>query len=135
MEQTKSKNWKGTLSEVRKLCSFHEFEMIINSINSERFLNSKSSAYDKACDKLDFFKRGLEMAYRQEGYEERWIEVLLKMIDVLVYEPHRFECDAEWAESYQEFVDKLEYERSQVGVVEELDYEDYGAKMDGLLGG
>lgn len=120
MEQTKSKNWKGTLSEVRKLCSFHEFEMIIKSINSERWLSSKSSAYDKACDKLDFFKRGLEMAYRQEGYEESWIEVLLKMIDVLVYEPQQFKWDAEWAESYQEFVDKLEYERSQAGEIENV---------------
>ena len=120
MEQTKSKNWKGTLSEVRKLCSFHEFEMIIKSIDSERWLDSKSPAYDKACDKLDFFKRGLEMAYRQEGYEESWIELLLKMIDVLVYEPYQFKWDAEWAESYQEFVDKLEYDRSQEGEIENV---------------
>lgn len=120
MEQTKSKNWKGTLSEVRKLCSFHEFEMIIKSIDSERWLSSKSPAYDKACDKLEFFKRGLEMAYRQEGYEESWIEVLLKMIDVLVYEPYQFKWDAEHAESYQEFVDMLEYDRSQEGEIENV---------------
>ena len=51
MEQTKSKNWKGTLSEVRRLISFHEFELILDS--------EKRSRYDE----FYFFKRGLKMAY------------------------------------------------------------------------
>lgn len=108
MERTKYKNWKDTLLEVWKVCGFHEFEFILDS--------EKRSTYDE----LYFFKRGLEMAYRQEGYEESWIEVLLKMIDVLVYEPHQFKWDAEHAESYQEFVDMLEYDRSQEGVIENV---------------
>lgn len=79
MERTKSKNWKDTLLEVHKLCSFHEVEMILDS--------EKRSTYDE----LYFFKRGIKMAYRQEGYEESWIELLLKMIDVRVYRAD--DCD------------------------------------------
>lgn len=130
MERTKFKNWKDTLLEVHKICSFHEFEMILDS--------EKRSTYDE----LYFFKRGIKMAYRQEGYEESWIELLLKMIDVRVYRADDFDI-AEHLESYREFEDWIEreYERSQEDVDEDEDlnapyiYEDYGARMDRLLGG
>lgn len=96
MEQTKSKNWKDTLAEVRKVISFHEFELILDK--------EKRSRYDE----FYFFKRGLKMTYRQEGYEESWIELLLKMIDVRVYCPDDFKI-AEQSSSYQEFENKLEF--------------------------
>ena len=96
MEQTKSKNWKDTLAEVRKVISFHEFELILDK--------EKKSRYDE----FYFFKRGLKMSYRQEGYEESWIELLLKMIDVRVYCPDDFKI-AERSSSYQEFENKLEF--------------------------
>lgn len=97
MERTKFKNWKDTLLEVHKVCSFHEFELILNS--------EKRSTYDE----LYFFKRGLKMAYRQEGYADSWIDVLLKMIDVRVYHVDDLEF-AEQLESYREFEDWLEFE-------------------------
>lgn len=97
MERTKFKNWKDTLLEVRKVVSFHEFELILNS--------EKRSTYDE----LYFFKRGLKMAYRQEGYADSWIDVLLKMIDVRVFHLDDFKF-AEQLESYREFEDWLESE-------------------------
>ena len=97
MERTKFKNWKDTLLEVRKVVSFHEFELILNS--------EKRSTYDE----LYFFKRGLKMAYRQEGYADSWINVLLKMIDVRVFHLDDFKF-AEQLESYREFEDWLESE-------------------------
>lgn len=48
MEQTKSKNWKDTLAEVRKVIFFHEFELILDK--------EKRSTYDE----FYFFKRGLK---------------------------------------------------------------------------
>ena len=49
------------------------------------------------------------MAYRQEGYAESWIQRLLKMIDVRVYDVDAFQR-AEEMESYQEFEAWLEEE-------------------------
>ena len=97
MEQTKSKNWKDTLAEVRKVIFFHEFELILDK--EKRSTN----------DEFYFFKRGLKMAYRQEGYAESWIQRLLKMIDVRVYNVDAFQR-AEEMESYQEFEAWLEEE-------------------------
>lgn len=42
MEQTKSKNWKDTLAEVRKVIFFHEFELILDS--------EKRSSHDELVD-------------------------------------------------------------------------------------
>lgn len=100
MERTKYKNWKDTLSEVRRLIFFHEFEMILNA--------EKRSTYDE----FYFFKRGLRMAYRQEGYEESWIQLLLKMIDVRVYRADDFQR-AEQMDSYREFEAWLEAEEEE----------------------
>ena len=100
MEQTKSKNWKDTLLEVHKVISFHEFELILDS--------EKRSRYDE----FYFFKRGLKMAYRQEGYADSWIDLLLKMIDVRVYHADDFEF-AEQLESYREFEAWLEEEEEE----------------------
>lgn len=97
MERTKFKNWKDTLAEVRKVISFHEFELILDL--------EKRSRYDE----LYFFKRGLKMAYRQEGYADSWIDVLLKMIDVRVFHLDDF-AFAEQLESYREFEAWLEEE-------------------------
>lgn len=97
MERTKYKNWKDTIAEVRKVISFHEFELILDS--------EKRSRYDE----FYFFKRGLRMAYRQEGYAESWIQRLLKMIDVRVYNVDDFQR-AEEMESYREFDSWLESE-------------------------
>lgn len=97
MERTKFKNWKDTLAEVRKVISFHEFELILDS--------EKRSRYDE----FYFFKRGLRMAYRQEGYADSWIDVLLKMIDVRVFHLDDF-AFAEQLESYREFEAWLEEE-------------------------
>ena len=97
MEQTKYKDWQDTLAEVRKVISFHEFELIFDL--------EKRSRYDE----LYFFKRGLKMAYRQEGYMDSWIHVLLKMIDVRVFHVDDFKR-AEQMESYREFESWLERE-------------------------
>lgn len=100
MERTKYKNWKDTLLEVWKVCGFHEFEFILDS--------EKRSTYDE----LYFFKRGLKMAYRQEGYMDSWIHVLLKMIDVRVFHVDDFKR-AEQMESYREFEAWLEAEEEK----------------------
>lgn len=91
------KDWKDTLHDARIVCSFHEFELILDS--------EKRSRYDE----FYFFKRGLKMAYRREGYADSWIDLLLKMIDVLVYHPNDFRR-AEQMDSYREFEAWLEAE-------------------------
>lgn len=100
MERTKFKNWKDTLLEVHKVISFHEFELILDS--------EKRSRYDE----FYFFKRGLKMAYRQEGYTDSWIHVLLKMIDERVFHQDDFKR-AEQMESYREFEAWLEAEEEE----------------------
>lgn len=88
MERTEREKWidalserkdlKDTLVEARMVCSFPEFKRILEA--------EKRSAYDE----FYFFKRGLRMAYQREGYANSWIDVLLKMIDILVYRPDDF---------------------------------------------
>lgn len=99
MERTKFKNWKDTLLEVQKLCSFHHLEL--DSLLEEK---EKRPMHDE----YYFFKNGIKKAYQQEGYEESWIELLLKMIDVRIYRTDDFEI-AEQSESYREFENKMKY--------------------------
>ena len=92
-----SVDWRDTLHEARKVCSCPEFRLILDSEERAKYAG------------LYFFKCGLKMAYRGEGYANSWIDLLLKMIDVRVYHADDFEF-AEQLESYREFEAWLEEE-------------------------
>lgn len=89
------KDWKDTLHDARIVCSCPEFRLILHSEERAKYAG------------LYFFKCGLKMAYRREGYADSWIDLLLKMIDVLVYHPNDFRR-AEQMGSYREFEAWLE---------------------------
>ena len=112
MEQTERKKWidalskrkdlEDTLAEARIVCSFPEFKLIIDA--------EKRSMYDE----FYFFKRGLRMAYQREGYADSWIDLLLKLIDILVYRADDFRRIEEIKiKSYQEFEACLEKEKEK----------------------
>ena len=94
------KDWRDTLHEARIVCSYPEFRLILHSEERAKYAG------------LYFFKHGLKMAYKREGYADSWIDLLFKLIDLLVYQPDDFRR-AEQMETYQEFKAWLEAEEKK----------------------
>lgn len=89
------KDWRDTLADARIVCSYPEFRLILHSEERAKYAG------------LYFFKHGLKMAYKREGYANSWIDLLFKLIDVLVYHPNDFRR-VEQMKTYQEFKAWLE---------------------------
>lgn len=84
------KDWGDTLHDARIVCSYPEFRLILHSEEKAKYAG------------LYFFKYGLRMAYKREGYADSWIDLLLKLVDIMAYSPDDFRR-VEQMETYQEF--------------------------------
>ena len=94
------KDWKDTLHDARIVCSYPEFRLILHSEERAKYAG------------LYFFKHGLKMAYKREGYADSWIDLLLKLVDIMAYRGDDFQR-VEQMETYQEFKAWLEAEEKK----------------------
>lgn len=94
------KDWGDTLADARIVCSYPEFRLILQSEEKAKYAG------------LYFFKYGLRMAYKREGYANSWIDLLLKLVDIMAYRGDDFQR-VEQMETYQEFKAWLEAEEKK----------------------